>query len=83
MTDDQIIELIRNALCQAAPKKAADFANLSLDQKLDSLGLDSIAIMEMVGFVEEHLDVTFDDEELTDVEHISDLANLIRNQGAS
>lgn len=82
MTDDQIIELIQNALCQAAPKKAADFANLTMDKKLDSLGLDSIAVMEMVGFVEEHLDVTFNDEELTDIEHISDLANLIRTQTA-
>ncbi len=83
MTDDQIIELIKNALCQAAPKKAADFANLTMEQKLDSLGLDSIAVMEMVGFVEEHLDVTFNDEELTDVEHIGDLANLIRAQAPS
>ena len=83
MTDEQILSLIQTALCQAAPKRASDFEHLTLDKKLDALGLDSIAIMEMVGFVEEHLDVTFNDEELTEVEYIHDLARLIRKHATT
>ena len=76
MEDQQLIELIRNSLCEVAPKKQAAFENIDAQTRIDSLGLDSIAVMEMVGYVEENLDLVFDDEGLADVETIGDLMRL-------
>lgn len=83
MNDAEIISLIKEALADVAPNRGGDFDGIAADTTIESLGLDSIAIMEMVGFVEERVDATFPDEELTEVSKIGDLANLIRTGRAS
>jgi len=78
MDNDQILALIREALVEVAPKKKADFENITMDTNIEALGLDSIATMEMVNFVEERIDATFADEELAKVQTIRDLAGLVK-----
>jgi acyl carrier protein len=78
MNDNEIIALIRQALGSVAPTRTADFANLTDDTKIEGLGLDSIATMEMVNFIEEKIEVTFADEELAKVQRVGDLMGLIR-----
>ncbi|MFT4622877.1 MAG: acyl carrier protein [Myxococcota bacterium] len=78
MTSNDPIHLIRNALNSVAPNREADFATLEPGTKIETLGLDSIATMEMVGHIEEAIDATFADEELAKVSKISDLVGLIR-----
>ncbi|MCB9687278.1 MAG: acyl carrier protein [Alphaproteobacteria bacterium] len=78
MTNDEIMALIQEALVAVAPTRKADFANLVADTKIEALGLDSIATMEMVNFIEEKIEVTFPDEELAKVQRISDLVGLVR-----
>lgn len=78
MSDQEILALIRSALGSVAPTRTADFVNLSADSKIEALGLDSIATMEMVNFVEEKIGVTFADEDLAKVQLIGDLVSLIR-----
>ena len=78
MTDSEIIALIQSALAEVAPNRTADFADISLDTKIEALGLDSIATMEMVGFIEERVDATFPDEELAKVQRVGHLAGLIK-----
>jgi len=76
MQDQELIQLIRNSLGEVAPKKKALFETITPNTRIDSLGLDSIAIMEMIGYVEENLDLVFDDEGLADVETIGNLMGL-------
>ncbi len=76
MNEAQIIDLIRKALTEVAPGR--DFSDLAEETKIETLGLDSIATMEMVGFIEEEIDTTFADEELAKVSKVRDLAGLIR-----
>jgi len=78
MDNDQILALIREALVEVAPKKKADFDGITMDTNIEALGLDSIATMEMVNFVEERIDATFADEELAKVQTIRDLAGLVK-----
>lgn len=78
MNDSDIISLIQSALASVAPNRTADFANIKLDTTIESLGLDSIATMEMVGFLEDEVSTTFADEELAKVSKVSDLAGLVR-----
>ncbi len=78
MNNDEIIALIKEALAEVAPTRTSDFAAIQMDTKIEDLGLDSIATMEMVNAIEERVDSTFPDEELAKVQRIGDLAGLIR-----
>ena len=42
------------------------------------LGLDSVAVMELVGYVEEKLDIQLPDEELAKVTTLGDLGGLVQ-----
>jgi len=76
MTDQQILAMIREALFEVAPNK--QFGEITLDSTIQDLHLDSIAIMEMVGFLEDQVDTTFPDEDLAKVQALKDLAALMR-----
>ncbi|MEN0062384.1 MAG: acyl carrier protein [Myxococcota bacterium] len=78
MSDEDVIALIKEALGQVDPKRKDEFADITVDQEIAALGLDSIAIMEMVNFIEEKIDKTFPDNELHKVQKIGDLAGLIK-----
>ncbi|MEO0601665.1 MAG: acyl carrier protein [Myxococcota bacterium] len=77
-SDAEVMDLIKQALSQVDPKRQAEFTEISNDQEIAALGLDSIAIMEMVNFIEEKIDTTFPDNELHKVQKIGDLAGLIK-----
>lgn len=78
MTDNETLALIKEALNDVAPGREADFSKVSLESTIAELGLDSIATMEMVGYLEEQIEVTFPDEDLAKVASIRDLISLIR-----
>lgn len=78
MTDAEVIALIKEALHDVVPDRTADFADLTLDRSIDDLKLDSIATMEMVGFLEDKMETTFPDEELPRVNTLGDIASLMR-----
>ncbi len=78
MTDPQVISIIQAALASAAPKRTADFVSVTLATSIESLNLDSIATMEMIGQIEETTKRTFPDEDLARVMTLGDLAGLIR-----
>lgn len=77
MTDTAFLELIQSALDDIAPDREAD-GELTLDRTIEDLGLDSVATMELVGFIEEEADMTFPDEALPDVSTLGDLLTLVR-----
>ena len=64
MNDTEVLTLVKAALEDVAPGRAAEF--------------DAVATMEMVGFIEERLETTFPDEDLAQVNRFSDLAELIK-----
>lgn len=78
MNDQEILELIKEALFEVAPNK--EFDDLAMDSTIEDLNLDSIATMEMVGYLEDKVDSTFPDEELAKVHAIKDLAALVRGK---
>ena len=59
MNETEILALVKDALAEVAPSRAAEFDAIDLNTKIRDLGIDSVAAMEMVGFVEEKLEVTF------------------------
>jgi acyl carrier protein len=82
MTEQEIVGLIKDAMAEVAPGSAAEFDAIDLNAKIRDLGIDSVAAMEMVGFVEERLETTFPDEDLAKLNTVADLGNLIRKASA-
>lgn len=82
MNETEIMSLVKEALAEVAPARAAEFDAVDKGAKIRDLGIDSVAAMEMVGFVEERLECTFPDEDLAQLNTFNDLANLIRRATA-
>ena len=83
MTDQEVLTIIRSALNEVVSGRVEEFESLELHVKIRDLGIDSVATMEMVGCIEEEIDVTFPDEELSRIANFDDLAALMRQTMAS
>ncbi len=77
MNEQQILALIQDALYEVAPTRREEFATIALTTRIDDLALDSIAIMEMIGVLEDRLGTTWPEDELVKAQTLTDLAKLI------
>lgn len=82
MTDDDITDLLRKAVHDAMPDRAAELDVIDLDMELRDLGISSVVAMQIIGYVEDSLADTFRREELANVRRLADIAALIRRRSA-
>lgn len=82
LSDEAIVALLKRAYQFAKPEQAEAASRLTLDSTVESLGIDSLAALEMSGFVEEELDLHFQDDELVAIRSMRDLASLMRKHAA-
>jgi len=59
------------------------FDNLRADDAIASLGMDSVALMELIGLLEEQFHLRLPDEALAQVQTLADLGALIQRIQAS
>lgn len=81
-SDEQVLDLIQRAYCHAKPDESHRRNEVTLVASVESLGIQSVAALEMAGFIEEELDVQFMDDELSTINGMSDLAALIRKHSS-
>jgi len=74
-----VYSLFADAIHEVAGKTVS---GLRAEQPIAELGLDSIAVMEMVGTLEERLSLHFSDDELTKINTFGDLAALVQKYQA-
>jgi acyl carrier protein len=55
-----------------------DLGRLGPATEISTLGLDSIAVMEMTGYLEEKLNVRIPDEDLAEIETLGELDALVQ-----
>jgi len=77
--DERVIALLKEALAFAKPNQNA----MSLDSRMSDLGVESIAALEMAGYLEEKLGVQFPDDELASVQTLRGLANLVHQYASA
>lgn len=77
-TDEELLAIVHRALVDVAPGQAAQFEQLSLSSRIDNLELDSIAIVEMVGIIENTVGNNFPLDEIAAVRTVQDIVDLIR-----
>ncbi len=76
MNDAETLDVIRDAVAFAVPELAG--RELKTNETIGQLGISSIAVLEIVGYVEDKLGIRFPDDELAQLNTIGELANLIR-----
>ena len=79
-SEQEIIELFKEAVREVGHSGA--LGDLDGSTELDSLGLDSVITLEVIGLLEEKLDVRFSDEDLNSLKSLGDLAVLIQKTAA-
>jgi len=75
MSNINVTTLFTQAALEVSGKK---LAGLSKDTVISKLGLDSVAVMELVSYVEEKLDIRLPDEDLARVQTVGDLGTLVK-----
>jgi acyl carrier protein len=78
MKDDELTALFTRGIAQVAPDKSAVVGEISLEGRISDLGLDSIATMELVAYIEEQVGRRFHDDDIARVVTFADLTELIR-----
>jgi acyl carrier protein len=75
MAQVNILQLFAQAALEVNGKK---LENLTKDTVISKLGLDSVAVMELVAFFEEKLNIRMPDEDLAKVQTLGDLGGLVK-----
>lgn len=75
MATVSISQLFAQAALEVNGKK---LEGLNKDTVISKLGLDSVAIMELVSFFEEKLNIRMPDEDLAKVQTIGDLGDVVK-----
>ena len=73
----EIIETIKSAFLFALPDEADRLNEITLDSRLEDLGIESIATLEIVAYVEEKYDIQFMDDELASVNSVRQIVALV------
>ena len=58
----------------------ANVSNLSMETQISSLGIDSVSLMEIVGEIEDELNIIIPDEKLTRLQSIGDIKTVVEEQ---
>ena len=69
-----VIEMFKQAAFEVDNRRLTD---LKADTVIATLGMDSVAVMELVSYFEEKLGVRIPDEELTKIRTVKDLRDTI------
>ena len=75
MANVNIIQLFSQAALEVNGKK---LEGLTKDTVISKLGLDSVAVMELVSFFEEKLNIRMPDEDLAKVQTLGDLGEVVK-----
>ena len=75
-TDQEIVELFKTSVKEVDNNVKVDDVDITTD--ISALGLDSVMTMEVIGVMEEKLNIRFPDEDLATIKKMSDLAALVR-----
>ena len=70
-----VTELFAQAALEVNGKK---LSGLTKDTVISKLGLDSVAIMELVSYFEEKLSIRMPDEDLAKVQTLADLGGVVK-----
>jgi len=79
-TDQELILVLKAAVYDISME---ELGNIDTETKISELGLDSVAVMELIGVFEENFSIRIRDEEVAEMGTVGDLLNLVRKLSPS
>jgi len=80
LRDDGILAVFARAMWEVACQKAD---GLGLDTQVADLGIESVALLEVIGYLEDELGVHFPEARLREVRTVGDLADIVADERRS
>ena len=73
--------MIREQLAKLAEENLdIDTSDLDFETKISDMDIDSIDLVDFIMVIEEEFDIEFSDEELDEIETLSDIVSLIESK---
>lgn len=73
--------MIREQLLKLAEENLdVDTSNLDFESKISDMDIDSIDLVDFIMVIEEEFEIEFTDEELDEIETLSDIVSLIESK---
>ncbi len=83
MTVEEIIEKLRELMKESSTEDV-DWDSVTPDTNIETIGFDSLSILDLIYDIQQSFGIQFDAEHLTDVRTVGDLAAFLEKQlGAS
>ncbi len=81
MTPEDIIEKLKLAMKQSS-QEDVDWDAITKDTTIESLGFDSLSILDLIYDIQQVFNVEFEAEEIIDIKTIGELAVFLNEKGA-
>jgi len=79
MTDKEILIKLRHVMKQTSPEKV-DWNSVNMDATIESLGFDSLTILDLVYDIQQEFGIEFEAEGLAGVKTIGELINFLKSK---
>ena len=79
MTREEIINKLREEMRTSSPEEI-DWDAVTAEAEIESLGFDSLSILDLIYDVQQSFGITFDAEKLIDVRTVGDLADFLEKE---
>lgn len=76
MSHDEIIEKLREVLAESAVEEQ-DWASVGRDTTIESLGIDSLSILDLLYDIDQAFGIQLDAKDVIDVRTVGQIADLL------
>ena len=81
MTENEIIVKLRHVMKQTSPEKV-DWNSVTPESTIESLGFDSLTILDLVYDIQQEFGIEFEAEGLAGVKTVGELARFLKSKMA-
>lgn len=78
MSDVDFVSMFTNVAKQV--EKGKQLPEITRDSKITALGIDSVSMMEIIGVMEDELNISIPDEKLARLQTVGDIERIIQEQ---
>jgi acyl carrier protein len=79
MTDNEMLLKLRHVMKQSSPEKV-DWDSVDMASTIESLGFDSLTILDLVYDIQQEFGIEFEAEGLATVKTVGDLINFLKSK---
>jgi acyl carrier protein len=83
MTREEIIDKLRDEMKKSSTVDDVDWDAVTVDTEIETLGFDSLSILDLIYDVQQAFGLTFEAEKLTEVRTVGNLVDFLQKELAA